>query len=135
MIARLGGSVLVFEAIVIVLAIPVAINVAGAAPGPAIALGGLLAAFAVLTAAMLRRGRGWVAAGWAVQVLVIASAIIVPLMLVLGGMFALLWYGALRLAAETAGPGDVHSQGTGQAETTDGPGHDSPAARAEGDGQ
>ena len=135
MIARLGGSVLVFEAIVIILAIPVAINVAGAPAGPAIALGGLLAAFAVLTAAMLRRGPGWIAAGWAVQVLVIASAIIVPAMLLLGAMFALLWYGALRLAATTAGSGSAPVSGIEESNIADGPSDASTAGRTEGDEQ
>lgn len=133
MIARLGGSVLVFEAIVIVLAIPVAINVAGAPAGPAIALGGLLAVFAILTAAMLRRGRGWIAAGWAVQVLVIASAVVVPTMALLGVMFALLWFGALRLAATTAGAGEGHPEGGEGPEQANGSGESRPAGQAGGD--
>ena len=134
MIARLGGSVLVFEAIVIILAIPVAINVAGAPAGPAIALGVLLAAFAVLTAAMLRRSRGWIAAGWAVQGLVIASSIIVPAMLLLGAMFALLWYGALRLAA-TAGSGSAPVSGIEESNSADGPSDARAAGPTEGDEQ
>lgn len=95
---RLAGSVLVFEAIVIILAVPVAINVAGVDPAPAIAAGLGLAAAAVVLAARVDRPGG-VAAGWILQGLVLASALIVPVMALLGAIFAALWYGALRLAA------------------------------------
>lgn len=95
---RLAGSVLIFEAIVIILAIPVAINVAGVDPAPAIAAGLGLALAAVLVAARVDRPAG-VAAGWALQALVLASALVVPIMALLGAIFAALWYGALRLAA------------------------------------
>lgn len=95
---RIAGSVLIFEAIVIVLAIPVAINVYGVAPGPAIGVGLVLAAAAVVVAARVDR-RGGVPAGWAIQGLVIASAVVVPVMAVLGAMFAGLWFAALRLLA------------------------------------
>jgi hypothetical protein len=107
---RVAGSVLLFEAIVIVLAIPVAINVARVPSGPAIAAGIALAVAAVVVAARVERPGG-VTAGWVVQALVLASALVVPIMLVLGAMFAALWYGALRLvAATTAAPeGAPHS--------------------------
>jgi hypothetical protein len=95
---RLAGSVLIFEAIVIILAIPVAINVSGVDPAPAIIGGVGLAVAAILVAARVDRPGG-VAAGWIVQALVLASAIIIPMMALLGAIFAALWYGALRLAA------------------------------------
>jgi H+/gluconate symporter-like permease len=93
---RLAGSVLIFEAIVIILAIPVAINVAGVAPAPAISAGLALATAAVVVAARVDRPGG-VIAGWIVQALVLASALIIPVMALLGGIFAALWFGALRL--------------------------------------
>jgi hypothetical protein len=95
---RLAGSVLIFEAIVIILAIPVAINVAGVAPAPAISAGLALATAAVVVAARVDRPGG-VIAGWIVQALVLASALIIPVMALLGGIFAALWFGALRLVA------------------------------------
>jgi hypothetical protein len=101
---RVAGSVLIFEAIVIVLAIPVAINVAGVAPAPAIGLGLALATAAVLVGARVDKPGG-VAAGWVIQGLVLASALLVPVMLVLGAIFAALWYAALRLVAQAEAGG------------------------------
>jgi hypothetical protein len=109
MMRRVAGSVLIFEAIVIVLAIPVAINVSGVPAGPAIAAGLALAVAALVVAARVDRPGG-VAAGWVVQALVLVSALVVPVMIVLGGMFAALWYGALRLVAATATPLDRPTQ-------------------------
>ncbi len=110
MMRRLAGSVLIFEAIVIVLAIPVAINVAGVDPAPALIVGLGLALAALVVAARVDR-RGGVAAGWTIQGLVIASAPVVPVMLVLGAMFAGLWYAALRLVAATAARGQAPVDG------------------------
>lgn len=113
---RLAGSVLIFEAIVIILAIPVAINVAGVDPAPAIAAGLALAAAAIVVAARVDRPGG-VIAGWIVQGLVLASALVIPIMALLGAIFAALWYGALRLAAAAeqegfgAAPGDAAEPG------------------------
>jgi hypothetical protein len=112
MMRRLAGSVLVFEAIVIILAIPVAINVAGVDPAPAISAGLGLAVAAVVVAARVDRPGG-VVAGWIVQALVLASGLIVPIMALLGAIFAALWYGALRLVAATsAEPGAVPPGGS-----------------------
>lgn len=114
---RIAGSVLIFEAIVIILAIPVAINVAGVAPGPAIGLGLALAVAAIVVAARVDR-RGGVAAGWAIQGLVIASALVVPVMAVLGAMFAGLWFAALRLLAhaQAAQPDETPATARGAVE-------------------
>jgi hypothetical protein len=96
-IRRYGGAVLVFEALVIILAIPVAINVGGARAPAAVGGGLLLAAAAVVVAARL--DRPWaVAAGWIVQAWVLLSAFVVPVMGILGLLFTGLWYAALRLA-------------------------------------
>ena len=66
---RLAGSVLIFEAIVIILAIPVAINVAGVDPAPAIIGGMGLAVAAIVVAARVDRPGG-VIAGWIVLFIV-----------------------------------------------------------------
>ena len=114
MTKRFGGSVLIFEALVIILAIPVAINVAGAPVTASLASGLLLALAAVLVAARL--DRPWaVTAGWVLQGLVIATALVIPIMAVLGVIFAVLWLAALRLARladeeQSAATGDADDE-------------------------
>ncbi|TAK68884.1 MAG: DUF4233 domain-containing protein [Actinomycetota bacterium] len=113
----LCSSVLVFEAIVLGLSIPVAITVGGY-PATAVAIGGgLLVLLCVVAIGTLPRLPG-VVLGWAVQVGAIGSAVLVPAMVILGGIFAALWWCALHygrradqirfatagLTATTAGP-------------------------------
>ena len=90
---------LVFEAIVIGLAIPVAITIEHEPHMAAGVAGGVLAAVAVLLAAVVGRpGQGWtLAAGSLLQVAVIATGVVVPAMFVLGAIFAGLWAGAIWL--------------------------------------
>ena len=84
----LGTSVLVFEAIVVALFIPVAYFTGAATDGSTAAwLGGGLAIACLVGAGMVTRPGG-IAVGWAIQVLVLACGFVVPLMFVLGGMFA-----------------------------------------------
>ena len=96
---RLCATVLVFEAIVIGLAIPVAITIEHESHTQAGVAGGVLAAIAVLLAAVVGRpGQGWaLAAGSLLQVGVIASGLAVPAMFVLGTVFAALWVIAIWL--------------------------------------
>jgi Protein of unknown function (DUF4233) len=92
-VKRLCATVLVMEAIIIGLAIPVAIEI-GHAPGRAAGLaGGCLAVAAVLLAGLVSRvaSRGVLAAGSLLQVLVIAAGVIVPVMYALGAIFAGFW--------------------------------------------
>jgi len=101
----LTSAVLVMEAIVIGLAIPVAL-VAGGQPA---AVGWLLGALALL-ALLLPAAFGrpfFEPAGWLLQGAVLACGLLEPMLLVLGGMFALLWWTALRLGrrVEAAGAG------------------------------
>jgi Protein of unknown function (DUF4233) len=99
-IRQLCGTVLIFEAIVIGLAIPVAIVLEHANHGVAGGIGGALAVGAVLIGGVVGRPRmGWaVLAGTVLQVLVIASGVIVPAMYALGAIFAALWVTGLWLA-------------------------------------
>jgi phosphoribosylcarboxyaminoimidazole (NCAIR) mutase len=96
---RLCATVLVFEAIVIGLAIPVAITIEHEPHLAAGLAGGVLAAVAVLLAAVVGRpGQGWaLAAGSLLQVAVIATGVVVPAMYVLGAVFAALWAVAIWL--------------------------------------
>jgi hypothetical protein len=96
---RLCATVLVFEAIVIGLAIPVAITIEHEPRTEAGVAGGALAAVAVLLAAVVGRpGQRWaLAAGSLLQVAVIAAGLVVPAMFVLGAIFAALWAVAIWL--------------------------------------
>lgn len=90
---RLCATVLVMEAIVIGLAIPVAITIGHAAPRTAGIAGGVLAGAAVLLAGVAGRpGLGWaLVAGSVLQVCVIAAGVVVPVMYALGAIFAGFW--------------------------------------------
>ena len=90
---QLGGTVLIMEAIVIGLAIPVAIVLEHSDRALAGGIGGGLAGFAVLLGGVVgRRGMGWALwAATALQALVIAAGAVVPAMFVLGAIFAALW--------------------------------------------
>jgi Protein of unknown function (DUF4233) len=97
---QLCGTVLVFEAIVIGLAIPVAIVLEHANHGLASGIGGALAVCAILIGGVVGCPRmGWaVLAGTVLQVLVIASGVVVHAMYVLGVIFAALWVTGIWLA-------------------------------------
>lgn len=110
---RLCATVLIFEAIVIGLAIPIAIKIEHVAPGSAGPAGGALAGLAVLVAvAISLRAIGTpglrlaLVTGSIVQVLMIASGVVVPPMYGLGVIFAVLWVIAIFLgrSAERAQP-------------------------------
>jgi Protein of unknown function (DUF4233) len=90
---RLCATVLVMEAIVIGLAIPVAITIGHASPRVAGYAGGALALAAVLLAGVVGRPGLQVAlvAGSVLQVLVIAAGTLVPVMYALGVIFAGFW--------------------------------------------
>ena len=97
---RLCATVLIMEAVVIGLAIPVAITIAHARPATAGIIGGVLAGAAILLAAVVGRpGQRWaLAAGSVLQVAVIATGVVVPVMYALGVIFAGLWVTAIWLA-------------------------------------
>jgi uncharacterized protein DUF4233 len=97
---QLCGTVLVMEAVVIGLAIPVAIVMEHVHRGIAGGVGGALAVCALLLSGVVGRpGMGWALwAGSALQVLVIAAGAVVPAMYVLGVIFAALWVTGIWLA-------------------------------------
>jgi len=92
--------VLIMEAVVIGLAIPVAITIEHARPASAGIVGGVLAVAAVVLAAVVGRpGQRWALVGGSVlQAAVIATGIVVPAMYGLGAIFAALWVTAIWLA-------------------------------------
>ena len=103
---QLCGTVLIMEAVVIGLAIPVAIVQEHLRHGVAGGVGGGLAVCALLLSGLIGRpGMGWVLwAGTALQVLVIAAGVVVPAMYILGAIFAGLWITAIRLARRLQAP-------------------------------
>ena len=108
-IRRLCGTVLIMEAIVIGLAIPVAIVMEHLRHGVAGGVGGALAVSALLLSAVVGRpGMGWALwAGTALQVLVIAAGIVVPAMYILGVIFAALWVTGIWLARRLEVPATI----------------------------
>jgi hypothetical protein len=95
---RLCATVLIMEAVVIWLAIPVALAVDHASPRRAGVAGVVLAVAAVALAALARRRLRWTLIGGSVlQALVIAAGAIVPVMYFLGAIFAVLWIIGIRL--------------------------------------
>lgn len=89
----LGTSVLTFQAIVLALFIPVAVNTGwGTKAGW---VGFALIMLCVFAMGALRRS-GSPTLGWAVQVLTIATGFIVPAMFGLGALFAALWWAAVK---------------------------------------
>jgi hypothetical protein len=94
----IAASVLTFEAIVVVLAIPVAITLGGVDGSVAGVVGGALAVLCVVVAGSLRRPWGY-AAGWAVQLLILLSGFVVHAMFFVGGLFVALWWIGLRVGA------------------------------------
>jgi len=104
-VRRLLASVLVFEAIVIGLAIPVAITIVHTPPRTAGIAGGALAVAAVALAGVAGRpGARWaLVAGTVLQALLIAAGAVVPVMYALGAIFAGLWLTAIWLGRRYEG--------------------------------
>jgi hypothetical protein len=99
------SAILVFEAIVVGLAIPVAVSLGGVSGGLAGAVGGGVAVACLVATALLRYPFGrWV--GSVLQVVTVALGLVVSLMFVLGLVFGALWFVCLaadrRIAAAQA---------------------------------
>jgi hypothetical protein len=87
---RLCATLLVLQALVTALSIPVAITVAHVPPATAGAVSGGLAVAGLVIAGLLRYRWAYVA-GTILQILVIATGFMVPTMFFLGIVFAALW--------------------------------------------
>jgi hypothetical protein len=97
---RIAATLLVLEAVVVMLAIPVAVVVGDLEPAVAIPAGLGIALLCVASAGMVRRGRPGYVLGSVSQVAAIATGFVVPVMFFLGGLFALLWVVLLRIGPE-----------------------------------
>lgn len=84
------AAILCLEAIALGLTTPVMISVADVDTGVALSIGLGLMVVCLLLSGMLRKPWAY-GAGWAVQVAAVALGFVVPIMFVLGGIFALLW--------------------------------------------
>jgi len=102
---RLCASVLVFEAIVLVLAVPVAITIEHLRPSVALGVGGGLALAAVILAGLVGRGRWALVAGTVLQILIIVAGVEVPALYVLGVIFAAFWFTGIWMANRLERPG------------------------------
>jgi hypothetical protein len=99
---RLCSVVLTFEGFVVFFGALVASRDSDrVSSGQALALGGTLALVCVLATGSLRSRHG-VAVGWVVQVLVLATGVVVPAMFVMALLFGALWVSALRVGAMVA---------------------------------
>ena len=103
---QMFGTVLILEAIVIGLAIPVAIAYEHLRHGVAGGVGGGLALCALVLSGLVGRpGLSWALwAGTALQALIIAAGVVLPAMYILGVIFAALWITTIRLARRLQTP-------------------------------
>lgn len=90
------AAVLGLEAITLGLTAPVLITIADVDTGPALAVGLGLALACLLLAGLLRAEWAY-GLGWVIQAAAIGLGFVIPLMFVLGGIFAALWAGAYLL--------------------------------------
>lgn len=92
----LGSAVLGIEAVIVMLATLVAANGGGVSnPTAAYAVGLLLMVAMLLAIGTLRRPWGvWV--GWFLQIAMLGFGFVVPVMWIIGGIFAALWFLAVR---------------------------------------
>lgn len=90
------AAMLTLEAIVLALSVPVMISVEDVDSGLAVGLGLGLAVLCVLTAGLLRHSWAYVV-GHVLQVGAISLGFVVPIMFLVGTMFAALWASAYLL--------------------------------------
>lgn len=97
---QLCGTVLIMEAIIVGLAIAPAIALEHVHAGIAGAVGGAIALIAIVLAGLVgRKHMGWALyAGSALQVVVIVSGVVIPVMYILGVIFAAFWFTGIWLA-------------------------------------
>lgn len=84
------AAILCLQGIVLGLTTPVLVTIADVSVGVSLAIGLGLTVVCFLLAGMLRREWAY-GAGWLVQVASLALGFVIPLMFVLGVIFALLW--------------------------------------------
>ena len=94
---RLLVTVLSMEAVVVLLAIVPAKQLGHASGGTAGAVCGAVAIVALVLCGYIGRGKGALYAGSVFQALVIACGVLLPMMYILGAIFAALWFTGIWL--------------------------------------
>jgi Protein of unknown function (DUF4233) len=97
-VRRLCSTVLGMEAVILLLAIVPAKVLEHIPGGTAAMVGGGLALLAIFFAGFVGRRRWALYAGSVLQLLVIASGVMIPAMYALGAIFAALWFTGIWLA-------------------------------------
>ncbi len=95
---RLCGTVLIMEAVIVLLAIVPAKTLGHVSGGTAAAVCGAIAVIAFLLAGLVGRTPWALYAGSVLQALVIASGVLISVMYILGAIFTLLWFTGIWLA-------------------------------------
>lgn len=119
----LTASVLFFESLVVLLAIPVALTVYDLPAAIGLPVGLLLVVLCMYVGGVMRKKDWALTAGWVIQALVIATGFVVPTMFLLGIIFALLYFYAIRVgrrgdAIKAARERDEPIQGEAQTKQT-----------------
>jgi hypothetical protein len=96
-VKRLLVTVLSMEAVVVLLAIVPAKQLGHASGGTAGAVCGAVAIVALVLCGYIGRGKGALYAGSVFQALVIACGVVLPMMYILGAIFAALWFTGIWL--------------------------------------
>ena len=90
------AAMLTLQAVVLGLTTPVLVSVADVDVSTALWVGLGLASACLATAGLLRRRWAYLI-GWAIQVATISLGVVIPMMFLLGAVFASLWAGAYFL--------------------------------------
>lgn len=93
---QFAATILVLEAFVVLFAALVAYGLQAAPTTVVVTVGGAMALALVLVGGMLRWPGGY-AAGSVLQLAILLTGLVVPMMFVVGGIFVVLWVVALRL--------------------------------------
>jgi len=95
----LAASTLVLEAFVLFFAGLVAKDLSGLSVAQAVGGAGVLALLCLLTAGLLRHRVGY-GIGWALQLAMLATGVVVPMMLGIGALFVALWVVSLVMGTK-----------------------------------
>lgn len=103
---RIASTILVVEMIVVLLAVPVALNLSDVSTTAGWVSAGVVALLCLAGAATVRRGRPGYVIGSVAQAGAVGIGFVIPMMFVLGGIFALLWFVLLRIGPGVEAAGD-----------------------------
>lgn len=98
--ALFAATLLISEALVVLFAGLVAYGLELAEPAVLLGGGGALALWALLAGALVRRGAVGYVLGSTLQVALLTTGLVLPMMFVVGGIFTVLWLVCLRLGGQ-----------------------------------